>query len=179
MDGAIGEVRMFAGNFAPRNWALCHGQLLAVQDNQALFSIVGTIYGGDGRTTFGLPDMRGRSPVGAGRGPGLSDINEGGWYGHETVTLTQNELPGHSHSVEVETRASSDPGNSDDPAGGYWADPSNNVRVYRDSHDSTMAPDAIGVSVQPTGGNQAHENRSPALGINFIICLMGTYPSRS
>lgn len=179
MEGTIGEVRMFAGNFAPRGWALCEGQLLAVSQNNALFSILGTMYGGDGRSTFGLPDLRGRAPIGVGRGPGLGQVDQGAWYGSETVVLSQQEIPAHTHSIETTVRSSSQPGNNDDPEGSYWADPSNNVRVYRDSHDSTMAADAVSATAQSAGGNQPHENRPPSLGINFIICMEGVYPSRS
>lgn len=179
MEGTIGEVRMFAGNFAPRGWALCQGQLLAIAQNTTLFSILGTTYGGDGRTTFGLPDLRGRAPVGDGHGPGLTNVQLGQHFGHEQVVLHHNEMPSHTHSAQATVKATTNNGNEHEPTGNYWADPSNNVKIYNAGHDTTMASDAITIQEQPVGGNQGHENRPPSLGINFIICMEGVYPSRS
>jgi len=150
-----GEIRMFAGNFAPRGWAFCDGQLLAISQNDALFSLLGTIYGGDGRTTFGLPDMRGRIPVHAGQGPGLSQRRVGAKGGAENVTLTVNQIPSHNHPV----RASANESLQTSPIG----------RV-------------LGVEdVEPlyhTVENLQHTNLQPFLCINFIIALFGIYPSR-
>ncbi|TDR22423.1 phage tail protein [Marinicella litoralis] len=166
----VGEIRMFAGNFAPRGWAFCDGQLLAVSQNDALFSLLGTVYGGDGRTTFGLPDMRGRIPNHAGTGPGLSQRRLGEKYGTETVTLTVNQLPSHQHDFQASTA----PGSENNPNGQYLA-ASPNVRLLR-----PVPPNAnlLNTSVNNTGGSQSHNNMMPYLCVNFIIALFGIYPSR-
>ncbi len=172
-DPFIGQITMFAGNFAPRNWALCDGQLLAVSQNEALFSLLGTTYGGDGRTTFGLPELRGRIPVhsGAGQGPGLSTRPLGQKGGVETVSLTAAQMPSHGHDMQVST----DAGTGNDPEGRFLAT-SPNVRVYRPA-----APNANlhASSVSNAGGGQAHTNLMPTQCINFIIALVGVFPPRS
>lgn len=166
----VGEIRMFAGNFAPRGWAFCDGQLLAVSQNDALFSLLGTIYGGDGRTTFGLPDMRGRIPIHAGHGPGLSERRLGAKAGAENVTLTVNQLPSHTHPA----RASTAVGVEADPGGNVTA-ASTAVNLYfSETADSNMRSDAITQS----GGSRSHTNLQPFLCIHFIIALVGIYPSR-
>ncbi len=166
----VGEIRMFAGNFAPRGWAFCDGQLMAVSQNDALFSLLGTIYGGDGRTTFGLPDMRGRIPVHAGQGPGLSPRNLGSKGGSEKETLTANQMPSHHHGMNV----SSAPGDQQKPINRYMAS-SPTVRMFR--------PTPANVNLEPTmltntGGSRSHTNLMPYLCIHFIIALVGIYPSR-
>lgn len=166
----VGEIRMFAGNFAPRGWAFCDGQLLAVSQNDALFSLLGTIYGGDGRTTFGLPDVRGRIPIHAGHGPGLSERRLGAKGGAEKVTLTVNQLPSHGHPMQ----ASSEAATTANPQGEVLAETLTD-RVYRpDSADTNLASS----SVTNTGGSRSHTNLMPFLCINFIISLVGIYPSR-
>ena len=165
----IGEIRMFAGSFAPRGWALCDGQLLAVSQNDALFSLLGTVYGGDGRTTFGLPDMRGRIPIHAGQGPGLSSRPLGGRGGAESVTVTVPQLPAHSHTFLV----SADPGNENNPSGEVIAQASADLYI-EDPPQSAFAAAAIGT----TGGGQSHVNLQPFQAVNFIISLFGIYPSR-
>ncbi|MEM9305329.1 MAG: tail fiber protein [Pseudomonadota bacterium] len=166
----VGEIRMFAGNFAPRGWAFCDGQLLAVSQNDALFSLLGTIYGGDGRTTFGLPDVRGRLPIHAGSGPGLSPRRLGAKGGAENVTLTVNQLPSHSHQA----RATDDTNPSVDPQGMVTGHPVKNI--YRNPPDLSlpMASDAT----TSVGGSRSHTNLMPFLCINFIIALFGIYPTR-
>lgn len=172
----IGEVRMFAGNFAPRGWALCDGELLSVNDNSALFSILGTIYGGDGRTTFGLPDLRGRSAVHPGRGPGLSNINLGSKNGTEYLTLSTNNLPPHSHTGYIKIADSK--GDSYYSNNGYIADSSTvGYQQYTGSHVGSKT--IQGVQTNNTGGGQQIYKRSPYVGVNYIICLIGTYPSRN
>ena len=166
----VGEIRMFAGNFAPRSWAFCDGQLLAVSQNDALFSLLGTIYGGDGRTTFGLPDLRGRIPIHAGSGPGLSPRNLGAEGGSEKNTLTVNQLPPHTHAI----KASSAAGTQNNP-GGEFLGASPNVRLFR-SGTPNSALNAT--SISNVGGNQSHSNLMPFLCIHFIIALFGIYPSR-
>jgi len=164
---------MFAGNFAPRNWALCDGQLLAVSQNDALFSLLGTIYGGDGRTTFGLPDLRGRLPMHTGTGPGLSPRSMGQKQGEETVTINPGEVPSHNHDMRVSTA----PGTQNVPSGGFLAS-SPSVRLYRPEPPAgtNLAADTVGPS---PGGSQSHNNLMPFLCVNFIIALFGIYPSRT
>lgn len=167
----VGEIRMFAGTFNPRGWALCDGQLLSVSQNDALFSLFGTIYGGDGRTTFGLPDLRGRIPIHAGDGPGLSNRRLGSKSGSESETLTVNELPTHSHSLVGTADAST----SKAPSGlapGQTSTPS-----YYSANEQLEALNSA--SVLQTGGSQSHTNLMPAQCVNFIVALVGVYPSRS
>lgn len=165
----IGEIRMFGGNFAPQGWALCDGQLLAINQNDALFSLFGTIYGGDGETTYGLPDLRGRLPIHRGMGPGMTNRPIGTRIGNETVTLTTNELPPHSHPYQASTDVANDP----NPAGKVVARP-NTVDLYQpENPDIDMAAGAI----VATGGNQSHVNIQPFLCVNFIVALVGIYPS--
>jgi microcystin-dependent protein len=166
----VGEIRMFAGNFAPRGWAFCDGQLLAVSQNDALFSLLGTIYGGDGRTTFGLPDMRGRLPIHAGHGPGLSERRLGAKGGAEKVTLTVNQLPSHTHPLHASTTPAteSDPQDRVTGASGltelYVAEP-------------PFSP-MLSTAITHTGGSRSHTNLMPYLCVHFIIALFGIYPSR-
>lgn len=168
----VGEIRMFAGNFAPRSWAFCDGQLLAVSQNDALFSLLGTIYGGDGRTTFGLPDMRGRIPIHAGSGPGLTPRKLGAKSGAENVTLTTNELPNHTHNVN----ASDQQGSSTSPANQFFGQ--EGLNVYHAAPLSSNVTNLKSSAVTPVGGSQSHSNLMPALCVNFIIALYGIYPSR-
>jgi microcystin-dependent protein len=161
---------MFAGNFAPQGWAFCDGQLLAVSQNDALFSLFGTIYGGDGRTTFGLPDLRGRVPIHAGQGPGLSQRRLGAKGGTETETVTANQMPSHSHTF----RASADGGTDTNPEGEVVAQ-SPALHLYREGSPAQALGDG---AVSATGGGQSHTNLMPYLAIYFIVALVGIYPSR-
>jgi len=188
MEGMIGEIRMFGGNFAPRSWALCDGQLLPISSNSALFSILGTTYGGDGRTTFALPDMRGRVPVHAGNGPGLSDRRLGAKGGTETNTLNVTQLPSHNHSASGKIKANNLTATANDPAGNYPAlafgrdltsGSQVQVNCYTNSHNEYMANDSVEVTVGNTGGGQSVNNMQPWLAVNFIICMFGVFPSRS
>jgi len=168
----IGEIRMFAGNFAPRGWAFCDGQLLAISQNAALFSLLGTIYGGDGRTTFGLPDLRGRIPIHTGQGPGMTPRQLGAKGGSEQVTLTINHLPVHEHQA----RSLDKPGDSGNPENRHWAATSVSPPYY-----SNAGPDLdmdFG-ALTSAGGGQAHSNIMPYLCVNFIIALVGIFPSRN
>ncbi len=166
----VGEIRMFAGNFAPRGWAFCDGQLLAVSQNDALFSLLGTIYGGDGRTTFGLPDMRGRIPIHAGTGPGLSQRRLGSKGGAEKVTLTVNQLPSHTHTLTV----SQDVAGDSDPTGKVPGN-SASIDLY---HEDVPVLNMATAAITGTGGSRSHTNLMPFLCIHFIIALFGIYPSR-
>jgi len=165
----VGEVRMFAGNFAPRGWAFCDGQLLAVSQNDALFSLLGTIYGGDGRTTFGLPDLRGRIPIHAGHGPGLSQRRLGAKGGAEKVALTVNQLPSHDHPATATTGTAT----SRDPVGNAPAS------ALADVYIDELAPIPLSPqAISNVGGSRDHTNLMPFLCIHFIIALYGIYPSR-
>ena len=165
----VGEVRMFAGNFAPRGWAFCDGQLLAVSQNDALFSLLGTIYGGDGRTTFGLPDLRGRVPIHAGSGPGLSPRRLGAKAGTEKETLTVNQLASHTHSWQATTAVAQ----NRSPAGNVPAAPTGDLYTTS-TPDTSLKSNAI----SNVGGSRSHSNYMPFLCIHFIIALFGIYPSR-
>ncbi len=167
----VGEIRMFAGNFAPRGWAYCDGQLLAISQNDALFSLLGTIYGGDGRTSFGLPDLRGRIPVHAGTGPGLSNRRLGAKSGVENVTLTTNQLPSHTHPI----KGTNDAANSTEPANNLPGQ-SNTVDLYVSTAPTV---DFNSAAVPGVGGSGSHNNLMPYLCIHFIIALSGIYPSRN
>ncbi len=165
----VGEIRMFAGNFAPRGWAFCDGQLLAVSQNDALFSLLGTIYGGDGRTTFGLPDVRGRIPLHQGTGPGLSPRSLGSKGGEEKVTLTTNQLASHTHNFNANSAMATDFA----PQGKVLAQAS--VAIYENANADTSLASS---SIANAGGSQSHTNLMPTLCVNFIIALVGIYPSR-
>lgn len=176
-EGYIGEIRMFAGNFAPRGWMLCQGQLLPISTNTALFSLLGTTYGGDGRTTFALPDLRGRTPIGTGNGPALSPKTLGEIGGTETVTLIASQIPPHTHPLYV----SSNTGSTDTPASNEMiAAPANMgpnpVKTYTASGNAVqLAPSSVGWN---TSSGQPHDNMMPYTTINFIICTEGVFPSR-
>lgn len=174
MTPFIGQIMMFAGNFAPRGWAFCDGQLLPIANYTALFSIIGTTYGGDGKTTFALPDLRGRVAISAGQGPGLSNYVEGARGGHESVTLTQTNMPPHNHSLNVKNAA----GNTSAPAGNALA--GHGTSVPPQGNFSTDAPDnqASNASVGNTGGGIPFSVMQPYLTIRYVIALEGVFPSR-
>lgn len=172
----LGQITMFGGNFAPRGWAFCNGQLLAISQNSALFSLLGTIYGGDGETTFALPELRGRAPIHWGSGPGLSTRNIGAKGGVETVTLTTNQIPSHDHALFGDAGSA----NASTPLGNAHAtgeDPNRNpLNQYSNvAPTSAMHADTVG----NTGGGQAHENMMPWQAVSYIIALTGVYPSPS
>ena len=168
----IGEIRMFGGNFAPAGWMFCQGQLLPISENDALFTLIGTTYGGDGQETFGLPDLQGRLPMHAGQGPGLSQNYQLGEKGGvESVTLTTQQIPVHNHPAI----ASNDAGTSPNPQGNLLA--VNNV-VQFFSGDVGTNPMASS-SLQPTGGSQPHDNLQPFLCVSFIISLFGVFPTQN
>ncbi len=175
MEGTIAEIRMFAGNFAPRNWAFCNGQTLSISQNTALFSLLGTTYGGNGQTTFALPDLRGRVPVGSGNGPGLPSVFLGEVSGVATVTLGLANLPSHNHSMQVNNNIT---GMSATAAGNYLNSKTESGESVAESGLSSgvlLNPATIGNA----GGGQPYENRQPYLGMNYIICMFGIFPSRN
>ena len=176
----LGEVVLFAGNFAPRGWAFCEGQLLPISQNTALFSLLGTTYGGDGRTTFALPDLRGRLAIHAGTGPGLSNRRLGDKFGAETVQLTVTQLPSHSHiatSATTEIAVSTDAGDESTANGNFIANHPNAFNT--NATVGAILANSSSNATSSTGGSQSHNNVQPSLAINYIIALQGTYPSRN
>jgi microcystin-dependent protein len=184
MDPILGTIIIFAGNFAPRGWAFCNGQLMAISQNTALFSILGTTYGGNGTQTFALPDLRGRVPIGSGQGPGLSDYVLGQLSGTENTTLTVNQMPSHNHVATTTVKVNSQQGDqvtpvaassisavkdiNGDPAKGFSSQPSS---VNLDNSATT--------NVAVSGGNQPFSTLQPVLCVNYIIALQGIFPSRN
>jgi microcystin-dependent protein len=169
----LAQITLFAGNFAPRGWAFCQGQILAVSQNTALFAILGTTYGGNGQTTFALPDLRGRVPVGPGQGPGLSNYDLGQVAGTESVTLNSNQLPAHTHTLNANSAA----GSLRDPGGNVLAkEATGQTAVYTNAAPNTALNAA---SVGSVGGGQPVSIVQPYLAINFIIALEGIFPSRN
>ncbi len=166
----VGEIRMFAGNFAPAGWALCQGQLLAISQNETLFNLIGTTYGGDGQSTFALPNLQGRVLIHAGQGPGLSSHILGETGGVETVTLITNQIPAHSHVPQ----AAAATGSQSSPSNNIWG-ASANLPYSQNAPASAMSAAAIGFA----GGSQPHDNMVPYLVINFIISLFGVFPSQT
>jgi microcystin-dependent protein len=174
MDPFLGEIKMFGGNFAPRGWALCNGQLMSIAQNTALFSILGTQFGGDGIQTFALPDLRGRIPVGSGSGPGLSPYTIGQLGGSEQVTLTTGQMPAHSHLVNADGAA----GGKNLPTGNYpgSVSPSATEKIYSAGPPSaTMNPGMIASA----GNNLPVPVLQPYECVTFIIALQGVFPSRN
>jgi microcystin-dependent protein len=167
----IGQVIPVPYNFAPTGWALCNGQLLSIAQNTALFSLLGTAFGGDGITTFGLPNLQGRVAIDAGQGSGLSNYNMGATGGADSATLTLNQLAAHSHGALAFGRA----GDTKGPAGADWAKPSSDTPYGTSSPPGAMSASAT----TAVGGGQPHENRQPYLVLNYIIALQGVFPSRS
>lgn len=175
----IGEIKMFGGNFAPRGYALCDGQLLPIAQNTALFSLLGTTYGGDGRTTFGLPDLRGRAPMHPGSGPGLSFRRLGDKGGSENVSLTTAQLPSHNHTATGTIKAKNGQPDESNPGGGVPSTLSGGTEGYAETDNTSMLAGGVDVTVNNNGGNQPHNNMQPFQCVNFIIALQGIFPSRS
>lgn len=167
-DPTIAEITMFGGNFAPRSWANCDGQLVAISQNSALFSILGTTYGGDGRTTFGLPDLRGRVAMHVGNGPGLTPRQQGERAGSETNTMTISQMPAHGHAINAK-----DEGTTDNPSGAFIAGDGTNA--FGTSANVVMS----GGAVANNGGGQPINNMQPYMVIRYIIALVGIFPSRN
>jgi microcystin-dependent protein len=168
----IGEIRIFAGNFAPQGWMFCEGQLLPIAQYDTLFNLIGTTYGGDGQTTFALPDLRGRVPVHAGQGSGLSPRNLADRGGEETVTLTLNQVPLHTHAAQASSAAAT----STNPSGAVWA--AGSGAQFSDQSPDAQMQQSPAQAIQPAGGNQPHDNMLPYLCVSFIISLFGIFPSQ-
>ena len=177
MEGYIAQIIMFAGNFAPRSWAFCQGQLLSIAQNTALFSLLGTTYGGNGQTTFGLPDFRGRMPIGTGQGPGLPSIDLGQVAGSPSVTLLITNMPAHNHTATTTVGVTSLNASSEEPAGNIPATQVNNF--YAPANTANGSLGGVSTTVGIAGGSQPFDNHPPYLGMNFVICLEGIYPSRN
>lgn len=178
-DPFLGEIRMVGFNFNPVGWALCNGQLLPIAQNSALFALLGTTFGGNGTTTFGLPDLRGRAPVGMGNGPGLTPIVQGEQAGVEQVTLLQTQMPTHTHQVAVagtSTEPASTPSNANNVLGASGGG-QGNATIWSTALNQPVPlnPNQVGIA----GGSQPFAVRNPYLGTNFIIALQGIFPSRS
>jgi microcystin-dependent protein len=175
MESFIGDIRLFAGNYAPQGWMFCDGSLLSISEYDALFALIGTTYGGDGQTTFAVPDLRSRVPVGQGAGPGLSNRIMGERFGSENVTLLTAQMPQHSHALNATTATASSP----QPGGRLFAQTGSD-NLYgpapaTDPQPQTFAANAVTVS----GGSQPHDNIMPSMGLNYIIALQGVFPSRN
>ncbi len=173
-EGIIGEIRMFAGNYAPNGWAFCNGQVLSIASNSQLFVVIGTSFGGNGTSTFALPDLRGRVPVGFGNGPGLTNYTLGQESGTETKTLTTQNIPTHSHNINI--KAVSELGNTNSPENNYFA----NTGIF--DNEYRAAGTEVNMKQQSTesaGNGTAVDIRQPSLAINFIICVSGTFPAQN
>lgn len=190
-EGFIGEIRMFGGNFPPRGWAFCEGQTMAINSNTALFSILGTMYGGDGRTTFKLPDFRGRVAISAGRGPGLQNYVQGQMGGQEFPVLSILQMPQHTHAAVISNisatiNVNEEDGNSSEGNGKYFGN-AEGVNIYNsDVPDGSTKLGAGSISIAGgnvtvgnSGGSQSFDNRQPYTTVRYIICLFGVFPSRN
>lgn len=177
MENYLGEIRIFAGNFAPQGWLFCQGQLLAINQNNALYALLGTTYGGDGQNTFGLPDLRGRAIVGAGQGPGLSPYQIGQAAGQESVTLTTPQLPVHQHPVQGSVRAITGAAGQASPSQAYFGDKGGST-YQSGASTGALAPNAVSGQTNPTGDGQPHANLQPLLATNYIIATEGIFPSQ-
>ncbi|WP_375580419.1 tail fiber protein [Marivirga tractuosa] len=198
MEGTISEIRYFGPNWAPRNWMPCDGRLLPISQYTAFFSLIGTLYGGDGRTTFAIPDLRGRVPIGMGNGPGLTPRSNGQMGGFQSVTLNALEMPAHNHTAQTSNptvssatatiRANTSASSGTNPSGNYPGIDQVGP-IYNSTANGTMASDAVQINsidfnpinttIGMAGGNQSHENMQPWTCLNPIICYIGIYPSRN
>lgn len=177
MEPILGEIRAVAFPYAPRGWALCNGSLQQIRQYTALYSLLGTYYGGDGRTTFGLPDLRGRAIVNAGQGQGLTSYGLGQQAGAEAVTLNTTQMPAHTHGFGGNVTISTSDGNTSAPAGNYLAGATNNPQ-YAETANLQMASNSVSGNGTQVGNGQSHPNFQPFLAVNYIIALQGIFPTR-
>jgi microcystin-dependent protein len=180
MEGVIAYVTTFATNYAPLGWATCEGQILAISTNTALFSLLGTNYGGDGKVTFGLPDLRGRAVVGAGQGIGLSGYDLGQQGGSETTTLLVSEIPAHAHGIQLgfTPKCSSQNGNTGGPANTTYAPLSSGANAFSGNFNAKLQSFNASVVTGLNGSGQPFSNRNPYLALTYIICISGVFPAR-
>lgn len=178
MEPFIGEIRVFAGNFAPVGWQLCAGQVLPIAQFDALFALVGTTYGGDGAQTFGLPNLCGRAAIGVGQGRGLTGYSAGAIGGTEQVTLTTNEMAGHTHAAYAKLGVTSAAATAPTPAANLLAKGSESIFVQSRTAGGATSPNTVTALAAPVGGSGPHENRQPSLAINYIIATDGIFPSQ-
>ncbi|GAB6989804.1 phage tail protein [Paenibacillus pini] len=176
-DAYTGEIRIFAGNYAPKDWAFCNGQLLSIQQNQVLFTILGNQYGGDGRTTFALPNLMGSACMNQGSGDGLTSRTFAEKVGEPSVTLLTSQIPNHSHNPQ----AIDGSGSANTPTQNVWAQnpPLDDFTPAQNMYDATANVEMSPIALNVTGGSQAHNNMQPFIAQNFIICLSGEYPMKS
>jgi microcystin-dependent protein len=180
MDYYFGEIRQFAADWVPVDWALCDGQLLSISSNANLFAVLGNRYGGDGLTTFALPDFRGRIPVGAGQAPGLSSYALAQKGGSETITVQTDNLPVHSHTANITMNSYSGTGNTDTPINAYPARVAGKNMYAPYSYGGSIASQTTGLGITTTGGSSNSVNLvQPVMGLTFIICINGDFPSRT
>jgi microcystin-dependent protein len=178
MEGTIAEIRYFGGNFGPRGWLLCHGQLLSISQNTALFSLLGTIYGGDGQVTFALPDFRSRWAVGTGQGPGLTSIDLGEMAGVENLTLLSTNLPAHNHTLSaIRVAVNGAGGDTASPNGSFIA--ANQGSFAERAGANQFLGSSLNGASSIAGSSTPMNIRNPYLGLNVIICIEGIYPSRN
>ena len=175
MDPFVAEIRILPFNFAPKGWAFCDGQLLPISQNTALFSLLGVTYGGDGKSTFALPDLQGSAPMHPGQGPGLSLYDLGQTGGTEAVTLLQSEIPLHQHNVGMANTAT---GDSLTPVGSTWATTPSGRGLLFVYHSGPPTAKMLATAILPTGGSLPHNNMQPYLTLNFCIALQGVFPQR-
>ena len=178
MEGYIAQIIMFGSNFAPNGWAFCQGQLISIASNTALFSLLGTTYGGNGQTTFGLPDLRSRVPVGTGQGPGLAPVDLGELGGAETTTLTIANIPAHFHTVTAQAKVSTANATTDEPDGAVLSTGNNNLYGAVGAANGSLTPGTLTLG-NNAGGSQPFNLRNPYLGLSLIICMQGIFPSRN
>lgn len=179
MEGTIGEIRLFTGNFAPQNWAFCDGSLMNIAYHEAIYTILGTTYGGDGYTTFALPDLRGRIPIGTGQGPGLPNISLGQVGGTEMHTLSPAEMPAHNHyaSATINVPTYSESGNKSVPSGSILA--ANAGAYTTEAADGMLAVTSSKINLSMVGNGTPIDIRNPSLALNYIICIEGIFPARN
>lgn len=178
MDPYIGEIRMFASNFAPQGWAFCNGEILSIAQNTALFSVLGTTYGGDGKTTFALPNLQGKTPIHWGQSNYGTSVDLGETGGTEEVTVTVENLPAHTHTTTTSLKSNVNGGTQTSPVNGYPANTGGRDPEYNNTANTVMGAKP-NVTVLPAGQNLAMINMQPYLAVNFIIALEGIYPPRS
>ena len=179
MEEYLAIIKIFGGSFAPRGWAMCQGQILSIAQNTALFSIIGTTYGGNGQTTFALPDLRGRAPIGWGQGPGLSAYNIGQVSGTETVSILLNNMPAHNHAIggTVQLPVNDSNADADGPIGAYLGTPS--TAIYSSTTNGVAANLNTNLTTAVVGGSNPVGILQPVLAISYIICMEGIFPSRN